>query len=111
MNAIALITLVALVTAAAPVVHRLSPDAAAAAIAAGAEANRAADALAAARGDPALALPLERDKRLHGEAGIAFGSNGGREVFGEVETGSGDHATARLGYDGTLFGRSRYRNR
>ncbi|QYE36262.1 hypothetical protein KZX46_10185 [Polymorphobacter sp. PAMC 29334] len=101
-------------TAGPPVEHRLSPADADAAIEAGAERNRAAEALATARLDPALQLPGEdrpRDKKLHGEAGVAFGSNGEREVFGTVNTSLGGDSTASFSYDNTQFGRQRYRTR
>ena len=100
---------------ATPVEHRLSPADADAAIEAGAERNRAAEALATARLDPALALPGEdrvgRDKKLHGEAGVAFGSNGERDLFGTVNTSLGGDSTASFSYDNTQFGRQRYRTR
>jgi hypothetical protein len=98
-----------------PVEHRLSPADAAAAVEAGAERNRAADALALARTDPALALPGEdvstRDKKVHGEVGVGFGSNGARELFGSVNTSLGGDSTASFAYDYTQFGRQRVRNR
>lgn len=99
---------------AAPVEHRLSPADVAAAVEAGAEHNRAADALALARTDPALALPGEgggRDKKVHGEVGVGFGSNGARELFGSVNTAIGETGTASFAYDYAQFGRQRYRNR
>lgn len=97
-----------------PVEHRLSPADAADAVAAGAERNRAADALALARTDPALALPGEatpRDRKIHGEVGVGFGSNGAREVFGTATTSLGGDSTASFAYDYAQFGRARYRNR
>ena len=102
--------LVAAPVAAAPIEYRLSPDAAEAAIASGAETSRAADALALARTDPKLALLGERDRSAHGEVGVGIGSNGARELFGAVETSLGDHATAAFAYDYSQFGR-RVRNR
>ena len=111
----AVLTLILVLPAVAladPVEHRLSPADAAAAVDAGAERNRAAEALALARSDPALALPSENDrKKVHGEVGVGFGSNGERELFGEVNTSLGDHAAASFAYDYTQFGRQRYRNR
>lgn len=98
-----------------PVEHRLSPADAAAAVEAGAERNRAADALALARTDPALALPGEYGatdkKKVHGEVGVGFGSNGERELFGAVNTSLGGNSTAAFSYDYTQFGRQRYRER
>lgn len=98
-----------------PVEHRLSPEAVDAAIAAGAERNRAADALALARTDPAFALPGEsvtgRDRKVHGEVGVGLGSNGEREVFGAVNTSLGNDMTAAFSYDYGQFGRQRVRNR
>ncbi len=98
-----------------PVEHRLSPAAADAAIEAGAERNRAADALALARTDPALALPGEDGatdrKKVHGEVGVGLGSNGEREVFGAVNTSLGNDMTAAFSYDYGQFGRQRVRNR
>ena len=109
---VALVLVLPTVALADPVEHRLSPADAAAAVDAGAERNRAADALALARSDPALALPGENDrKKVHGEVGVGFGSNGARELFGEVNTALRDHAAASFAYDYTQFGRSRYRNR
>ncbi len=80
----------------APVEHRLTPDQIAAAEADGAARNRAADLLATTRGDPALALPLEKKKAWHGTAEVAIGSGGYRAVGGEVATDLGDHATATI---------------
>lgn len=98
-----------------PVEHRLSPADAAAAVEAGAERNRAADALALARTDPALALPGENGttekKKVHGEVGVGFGSNGQRELFGAVNTSIGGNGTAAFSYDYTQFGRQRPRYR
>nr|WP_295661938.1 hypothetical protein [Polymorphobacter sp.] len=102
------------ITAAPPVEHRLSPAEADAAIEAGAERNRAADALATARLDPALQLPGEdrlRDKKVHGEVGVGFGSNGERDLFGTVNTSLGGNSTAAFSYDYSQYGRSRYRTR
>jgi hypothetical protein len=93
----------------APVEHRLTPDEIAAAQADGAERNRAADLLAMTRGDPSLALPLERKRPLHGAFEVGIGSNGAREVAGEVSTSLGDSATATVGGSYTQFGRQRYR--
>jgi hypothetical protein len=99
---------------AAPVEHRLSPAEADAAIEAGAERNRVADALATARLDPALALPGEdrlRDKKVHGEVGVGFGSNGERDLFGTVNTSLGGNSTAAFSYDYSQFNTPRYRTR
>ncbi len=118
MNPIVLGLVLALPAAALadPVEHRLSPAAAAAAVEAGAEHNRAADALAVARTDPALALPGEdgpaaRDRKLHGEIGVGIGSNGAREIFGTVNTSLGGDGTAAFAYDYSRFGRQRVRDR
>lgn len=110
------VLIVSLVVSAAahadPVEHRLSPEAVAAAIDAGAERNRAAEALALTRTDPVLALPGENVRRkVHGEVGVGFGSNGERELFGAVDTSLGHDATASFAYDYTQFGRQRFRNR
>lgn len=99
---------------AAPVEVRLTPDAAAAAIESGSEANRAADALALARGDPRLSLPGERDggradRKIHGEVGAGFGTGGAREVFGEFNAPLGDTGSAAFAYDYNQFGRQRAR--
>ncbi|MGI4877056.1 MAG: hypothetical protein ACRYG4_06175 [Janthinobacterium lividum] len=102
------------ITAAPPVEHRLSPADADAAIEAGAERNRAADALATARLDPALQLPGEdrlRDKKVHGEVGVGIGSNGERDLFGTVNTSLGGNSTAAFSYDYSQFNGSRYRTR
>lgn len=94
----------------APALHRLTPDEIAAAQAEGAERNRAGELLAMQRGDPSLALPEEkRKKAIHGEAGIGFGSNGAREVFGSATTDLGDGVTATVAGDYTQFGHQRYR--
>lgn len=111
------------VAPAMPVEHRLSHADADAAIEAGAEANRAADALNLARGDPKLALPGERGsfgtsdgataragRKVHGEMGVGFGTGGAREIYGEVNTLLGDSAAAAFTYDYSQFGR-RARNR
>lgn len=79
-----------------PVEHRLSPDQIAAAQADGAEHNRAAELLALTRGEPSLALPGEKSRKWHGSAEIGIGSNGYREIGGEVSTQLGDHATATI---------------
>ncbi len=94
---------------AAPVEHRLTPDEITAAQADGAERNRAAELLAMSQGDPSLALPLERKKPVHGAFEVGVGSNGAREVAGEVSTSLGDSATATVGGSFTRFGRQRYR--
>ncbi len=95
---------------AVPVEHRLTPDEIAAAQADGAERNRAAELLAMTRGTADLALPLEKPKRtVHGEAGVGFGSNGAREVFGSATTDLGNGASATVAGDYTQFGRQRYR--
>ncbi len=84
----------------APVEHRLMPDEIAAAQADGAERNRAADLLAATRGDAALALPGEKRKpQVHGEAGVAFGSNGYRDVFASETTTLADGTTVSVAGD------------
>lgn len=116
-------TVAAAAPAAGPVEHRLSPADADAAIEAGAEVNRAADALNLVRGDPRFALPGERgglgasgngtaraDRKVHGEVGVGFGTGGGREVFGEVNAPLGDNGSAAFAYDYNQFGR-RVRNR
>ncbi len=99
--------------AAAPALHRLSPDEIAAAENAGAERNRAAEALALTQGDPSLMLPLEKKKpQVHGEAGVAFGSNGYREVFGAEQTTLSNGTTLGIAGDyATLNGPGRLRNR
>ena len=95
---------------AAPVEHRLTPEQIEAAQAEGAERNHAADLMAAARSDPSLALPLEQRKRkVHGTVEVGVGSNGARELAGEVTTDLGDNATATVGGGYTQFGRQRYR--
>ena len=95
---------------AAPVEHRLTPEQIAAAQAEGAERNHAADLLAATRGDPSLALPLEEHRRqVHGAVEVGVGSNGAREVAGEVTTSVGDNASATVAGSYTQFGRQRYR--
>ena len=96
----------------APVEHRLSPDEIAAAQDAGAERNRAAEQLALTQGDPSLALPLERKKpQVHGEAGVAFGSNGYREMYGAEQTTLGNGTTLGIAGDYSTFNTGRVRNR
>ena len=80
-----------------PVEHRLTPDEIAAAQADGETRNRAAELLAMSHGDPSLALPAEKPKKVHGTAEIAIGSNGYREFAGEVSTSFGDSGTATIG--------------
>ncbi len=75
---------------AAPVEHRLTPDEIAAAQADGATRNRAAELLAMTRGEPSLALPGEKTRKWHGTAEIAVGTNGYREIGGEVSTQFGE---------------------
>ncbi len=88
------------VTLPAPVEHRLTPDEIAAAQADGAERNRAADLLAATQGDAALALPGEKRKpQIHGEAGVALGSNGYRDVFASETTTLADGTTVSVAGD------------
>ena len=93
---------------AAPVVHRLTPDEIAAAQADGAERNRAAELLAMRRGDTDLALPAEKKKpQIHGEAGVAVGSNGYREAFASETTTLSDGTTVSVAGDYARFGRTR----
>ncbi|MBV8972165.1 MAG: hypothetical protein JO290_07725 [Sphingomonadaceae bacterium] len=98
---------------AAPVEHRLTPDEIAAAEEAGAERSRAAEALALSRGEPSLALPAEKRKpQVHGEAGVAFGSNGYREVYGAEQTTLSNGSTIGIAGDyATLNGPGRLRIR
>lgn len=95
----------ALAAATPPVEHRLTPDAAAAAVADGAERNRAADALALSRGDPGLALPGETDRKIHGEVGVGIGTGGARDAYGIATAPIGDSATATFGYGYSTFDR------
>jgi hypothetical protein len=96
--------------AAAPVEHRLTPDEIAAAQADGAERNRAAELLAMRAGNADLALPAEKRKpQVHGEAGVAFGSNGYHEAFGSETTTLSDGTTVSVAGDYAQFGRSRVR--
>jgi hypothetical protein len=74
----------------APVEHRLTPDEIAAAQADGDRRNRAAELLAMTRGEPSLALPGEKTRKWHGTAEIAIGTNGYREIGGEVSTQLGE---------------------
>ncbi len=91
-------------TVAAPVEHRLSPDEIAAAQAEGETRNRAAEQLALTRDDPSLALPLEKRKgAVHGEAGVAFGSNGYREAFGSETTTLANGTTLGIAGDYSTF--------
>ena len=93
----------------APTLHRLTPDEIAAAQADGAERNRAAELLAMEHGDPSLALPAERKKpQVHGEAGVAFGSNGYREAFGQETTTLSNGTTVSVAGDYATFGRTRH---
>ena len=94
---------------AAPIEHRLTPDEIAAAQADGADRNRAAELMAMSRGDPALMLPLERKRPVHGAFEIGIGTNGAREIAGELTTSLGDHATATVAGSYTRFGQERYR--
>ncbi len=94
-----------------PVEHRLTPDEIAAAQADGAERNHAAELLAMTRGDPSLALPVERPKKVHGEAGFGIGTGGAREVFGAVTTDLGNGGSATVAGEYQQFGRTRYRAR
>lgn len=95
---------------AAPVEHRLTPDQIAAAEAEGAERNRAADLLAMTRGEPSLALPLEKRKRqVHGAVEVGVGTNGAREIAGEVTTDLGNSGSATVGGAYSQFGRARVR--
>lgn len=103
-----IVTVVPASPPAAPVVHRLTPDEIAAAQADGAERNRAAELLALRSGDSSLALPAEKKKpQVHGEAGIAFGSNGYREAFGSETTTLSDGTTVSIAGDYAQFGRAR----
>ncbi len=92
---------------AAPVEHRLTAAEIAAAQADGDARNRAAELLAMTRGEPSLALPGEKAKKWHGTAEVAIGTNGYREIGGEIsaqlgETGSltvaGQYGTANNPY-------------
>ena len=94
---------------AAPIEHRLTPDEIAAAQADGADRNRAAELMAMSRGDPALMLPLERKRPVHGAFEIGIGTNGAREIAGELTTSLSDHATATVAGSYTRFGQERYR--
>ena len=73
-----------------PVEHRLTADEIAAAQADGDARNRAAELLAMTRGEPSLALPGEKPKKWHGTAEVAIGTNGYREVGGEISTQLGE---------------------
>ena len=92
----AIVVLFAAPVAADPVVHRLSPDAAAAAVAGGAERNRAAEALALDRDSLDGDAPA---RRVHGEVGFGLGTGGGREAFGTVVAPLGETGTAAFSYD------------
>lgn len=80
----------------APVEHRLTPDEIAAAQADGETRNRAAELLAMTRGDPSLALPAEKPKKWHGTAEVGIGTNGYREIAGEISTQFGQSGTATI---------------
>lgn len=89
--------LVATPVAGEPTVHRLSPVEAAAAVAGGAERNRATEALALTGDAPSRAV--------HGEIGFGVGTGGGREAFGSVVAPLGETGTAAFSYD---YSRGRY---
>jgi len=76
--------------AASPVEHRLTAAEIAAAQADGDARNRAAELLAMTRGEPSLALPGEKAKKWHGTAEVAIGTNGYREIGGEISTQLGE---------------------
>ena len=42
------------------------------------------------RGEPSLALPGEKAKKWHGTAEVAIGTNGYREIGGEISTQLGE---------------------
>ncbi len=97
----------------APVEHRLTPEEISAAEAEGEQRNRAADLLAMSHGDPSLALPAEKRKpQVHGEAGVAFGSNGYRELYGAESTTLSNGTTLGIAGDYSTFNSpGRLRNR
>ena len=76
--------------AVSPVEHRLTADEIAAAQADGDARNRAAELLAMTRGEPSLALPGQKAKKWHGTAEVAIGTNGYREIGGEISTQLGE---------------------
>ena len=92
---------------AAPEVHRLSPDAIEAAVSAGAERNRAAEALAI---DDAQDAASDR-RKVHGEVGFGVGTGGGREAFGTAVVPLGDTGVAAFSYDYSHFGDQRLTRR
>ena len=91
------------VPTASPVEHRLTADEIAAAQADGDARNRAAELLAMTRGEPSLALPGEKAKKWHGTAEVAIGTNGYREIGGEISTQLGETGSLTIaGQYGTV---------
>ena len=96
----AALLLAAATPVAAPEVHRLSPDAVEAAVSAGAERNRAAEALAL---DDAQDAASDR-RKIHGEVGVGVGTGGGREAFGTAVVPLGQTGVAAFSYDYSRWG-------
>ncbi len=91
-------------TASEPI--RLTPAQIAAAQAEGEHRNRAAEALALTDDD--FGAP-RRDRKIHGEVGVGFGSDGSNSQYGTVVAPLGDTGTAAFSYERNDYGRQNYR--
>ena len=90
-------------TASASEPIRLTPAEIAAAQAEGEHRNRAAEALALTDDD--FGAP-RRDRKIHGEVGVGFGSGGSNSQYGTVVAPLGDTGTAAFSYERTDYGRN-----